>query len=150
MSRPLRLEFAGALYHITSRGNEKKAIYLEDADFELFLSLMADVCQRFNWVIHSYCLMTHHYHLVVETPDGNLSLGMCHLNGVYTQRFNSKNKRVGHFCLIKFHKVPRHCLSLHEPVHPKLYLCIGLIYNWLVVKHSPQFIFIPVIVNSLV
>lgn len=96
MSRPLRLEFAGALYHITSRGNEKKAIYLEDADFELFLSLMAEVCQRFNWVIHAYCLMTNHYHLVVETPDGNLSRGMRHLNGVYTQRFNSKHKRVGH------------------------------------------------------
>ncbi len=96
MSRPLRLEFAGALYHITSRGNEKKAIYLEDADFELFLSLMAEVCQRFNWVIHAYCLMTNHYHLVVETPDGNLSRGMRHLNGVYTQRFNSNHKRVGH------------------------------------------------------
>jgi REP element-mobilizing transposase RayT len=96
MSRPLRLEFAGALYHITSRGNEKKAVYLEDADFELFLSLMAEVCQRFNWFIHAYCLMTNHYHLVVETPDGNLSRGMRHLNGVYTQRFNSKHKRVGH------------------------------------------------------
>ncbi|MDO9105289.1 MAG: hypothetical protein Q7U57_10040 [Methylovulum sp.] len=58
MSRPLRLEFAGALYHVTSRGNEKKPIYLDDADFELFLLLMAEVCQRFNWVIHAYCLMT--------------------------------------------------------------------------------------------
>lgn len=96
MSRPLRLEFAGALYHVTSRGNEKKPIYLDDADFELFLSLVAEVCQRFNWVIHAYCLMTNHYHLVIETPDGNLSRGMRHLNGVYTQRFNSKHKRVGH------------------------------------------------------
>ena len=57
---------------------------------------MAEVCHRFNWVIHSYCLMTNHYHLIVETPDGNLSRGMRHLNGVYTQRFNSKHKRVGH------------------------------------------------------
>jgi len=96
MSRPLRLEFSGALYHITSRGNEKKSIYLEDSDFELFLLLLEEVCQRFNWVVHSYCLMTNHYHLVVETPDGNLSRGMRHLNGVYTQRFNSKHKRVGH------------------------------------------------------
>jgi len=96
MSRPLRLEFSGALYHVTSRGNEKKAIYLEDSDFELFLSLLAEVCLRFNWVIHSYCLMTNHYHLVIETPEGNLSRGMRHLNGVYTQRFNSKHKRVGH------------------------------------------------------
>jgi len=96
MSRPLRLEFSGALYHVTSRGNEKKAIYLEESDFELFLSLLAEVCLRFNWVIHSYCLMTNHYHLVIETPDGNLSRGMRHLNGVYTQRFNSKHRRVGH------------------------------------------------------
>lgn len=96
MSRPLRLEFAGALYHVTSRGNEKKPVYLDDADYELFLALMTEVCQRFNWVIHAYCLMTNHYHLVAETPDSNLSRGMRHLNGVYTQRFNSKHKRVGH------------------------------------------------------
>ena len=96
MSRPLRLEFSGALYHVTSRGNEKKPIYSENTDFEMFLSLLAEVCQRFNWVIHSYCLMTNHYHLVIETPDGNLSRGMRHLNGVYTQRFNNKHKRVGH------------------------------------------------------
>jgi len=96
MSRPLRLEFSGALYHVTSRGNEKKAIYLEGSDFELFLSLPEEVCLRFNWVIHSYCLMTNHYHLVIETPEGNLLRGVRHLNGVYTQRFNSKHKRVGH------------------------------------------------------
>ena len=96
MSRPLRLEFAGALYHVTSRGNEKKPVYLDDTDYELFLALMTEVCQRFNWVIHAYCLMTNHYHLVVETPDSNLSRGMRHLNGVYTQRFNGKHKRVGH------------------------------------------------------
>ncbi|NOQ65394.1 MAG: addiction module toxin RelE [Methyloprofundus sp.] len=96
MSRPLRLEFSGALYHISSRGNEKRPIFLEDTDFKMFLSLMAEVCRRYNWVIHSYCLMTNHYHLIVETPDGNLSRGMRHLNGVYTQRFNSKHKRVGH------------------------------------------------------
>ena len=96
MSRPLRLEFSGALYHVTSRGNEKKPIFVDDVDFKIFVSLMAEVCQRFNWVIHSYCLMTNHYHLIVETPDGNLSRGMRHLNGVYTQRFNSKHKRVGH------------------------------------------------------
>ena len=99
MSRPLRLEFSGALYHVTSRGNEKKPIFVDDVDFKIFLSLMAKVCQRFNWVIHSYCLMTNHYHLIVETPDGNLSRGMRHLNGVYTQRFNSKHKRVGGYAL---------------------------------------------------
>ena len=57
MSRPLRLEFAGALYHITSRGNGRKEIYLEETDFELFLELLNDVCQQHNWVIHAYCLI---------------------------------------------------------------------------------------------
>lgn len=96
MSRPLRLEFAGALYHITSRGNGRKAIYLEETDFELFLELLNDVCEQYNWVIHAYCLMDNHYHLLVETPDGNLSKGMRQLNGVFTQSMNRKHRRVGH------------------------------------------------------
>ena len=96
MSRPLRLEFAGALYHVTSRGNERKAIYLDEADFRNFLELVGQVCERHNWVVHAYCLMTNHYHLLVETPDANLSLGMRQLNGVYTQLFNRSHKRVGH------------------------------------------------------
>ncbi|WP_337879848.1 transposase [Rheinheimera sp.] len=96
MSRPLRLEFAGALYHVTSRGNERKAIYLEEADFDRFLEILAQVCQRYNWVIHAYCLMTNHYHLLLETPDANLSAGMRQLNGVYTQQFNHHHRRVGH------------------------------------------------------
>ena len=96
MARPLRLEFAGALYHITSRGNERKAIYIEDSDFELFLSLLDSVCAPYNWVVHAYCLMTNHYHLLLETPDANLSKGMRQLNGTYTQAFNRKHQRVGH------------------------------------------------------
>lgn len=96
MARPLRLEFAGALYHITSRGNERKPIYLDESDFEGFLKVLGDVCERYNWVIHSFCLMTNHYHLLVETPDANLSKGMRQLNGVYTQWFNRKHRRVGH------------------------------------------------------
>ncbi len=96
MARPLRLEFAGALYHITSRGNERKPIYLDESDFEGFLKILGDVCERYNWVIHSFCLMTNHYHLLVETPDANLSKGMRQLNGVYTQWFNRKHRRVGH------------------------------------------------------
>ena len=96
MSRPLRLEFSGALYHVTSRGNERKVIYLEDSDFEIFLNLLNTVCSRYNWVIHAYCLMSNHYHLLVETPDANLSKGMRQLNGVYTQSINRKYNRVGH------------------------------------------------------
>lgn len=96
MARPLRLEFAGALYHITSRGNERKAIYWEDDDFSGFLTLLGQVCQQFNWVVHAYCLMSNHYHLLLETPDANLSKGMRQLNGMYTQWVNRKYKRVGH------------------------------------------------------
>jgi putative transposase len=96
MARPLRLEFAGALYHITSRGNERKAIYVDDTDFELFLTLLGKVCEQYNWVVHAYCLMTNHYHLLVETPDANLSKGMRQLNGTFTQAINRKHQRVGH------------------------------------------------------
>jgi putative transposase len=96
MSRPLRLEFAGALYHITSRGNGRNLIYLQDDDFELFLQILANVCERYNWLVHAYCLMSNHYHLLVETPDANLSQGMRQLNGVFTQSMNRKHHRVGH------------------------------------------------------
>ena len=73
MARPLRLEFAGALYHITSRGDRREDIYRDDGDRKQWLDLLAHVCDRFNWVVHSYCQMTNHYHLLVETVDGNLS-----------------------------------------------------------------------------
>jgi putative transposase len=96
MSRPLRIEYAGAVYHITSRGNEKKAVYKEDVDRETFLDTLFQVSKRYNWICHAYCLMNNHYHLIIETPDGNLSAGMRQLNGVYTQTFNKRLKRVGH------------------------------------------------------
>lgn len=96
MARPLRLEFAGALYHVTARGDRREDIYLDDRDRERFLAVLAEVCDRFNWRIHAYCQMTNHYHLVVETPDGNLSRGMRQLNGVYTQAVNRRHGRVGH------------------------------------------------------
>ncbi len=79
-----------------SRGNRRESIYLNDGDFTAFLALVAEVCERFNWLIHAYCLMTNHYHLLIETPDANLSRGMRHLNGVYTQGFNRRHRRVGH------------------------------------------------------
>ncbi len=96
MSRPLRLEFAGALYHVTSRGDRREDIYESDSDRQLFLKVLCEVCERYNWVCHAYCLMSNHYHLLIETPDANLSKGMRQLNGVYTQAFNRANDRVGH------------------------------------------------------
>lgn len=96
MVRPLRLEYAGAIYHVFARGNRREPIYLDDQDFAGFVNLLGEVCARFNWVVHAYCLMTNHYHLLVETPDANLSRGMRQLNGEYTQRFNRRHQRVGH------------------------------------------------------
>src|SRR3990167_1620939 len=96
MARPLRIEYNGAVYHLTSRGNERKPIFKDDADRNVFLSTLHKVNQRYNWICHAYCLMNNHYHLIIETPDGNLSRGMRQLNGVYTQAFNRRHKRVGH------------------------------------------------------
>jgi REP element-mobilizing transposase RayT len=96
MARPLRVEFLGGVYHVTARGNARAAIFLTDADRWLFLELLAHTIDRFHWRRHAYCLMPNHYHLLIETPQPNLSRGMRHLNGVYTQRFNRRHERVGH------------------------------------------------------
>lgn len=96
MARPLRLEFSGALYHVTARGDRREPIYTDDEDRREWIAVLDEVCQRFNWVIHAYCQMTNHYHFLVETPDANLSKGMRQLNGVYTQRFNRRHGLSGH------------------------------------------------------
>lgn len=96
MARPLRLEFSGAIYHVTSRGDRQEDIFLCDDDRDDWLEILGIVCTRFNWVVHAYCQMTNHYHLLVETIDGNLSRGMRQLNGLYTQRFNRRHGMAGH------------------------------------------------------
>jgi putative transposase len=84
MSRPLRFEFPGGLFHVTSRGDRREPIYLGDADRLAWMDVLVQVCQRYNWVCHAYCLMDNHFHIVVETVEGNMSAGMRQLNGVYT------------------------------------------------------------------
>ncbi|MDD5264163.1 MAG: transposase [Candidatus Bipolaricaulis sp.] len=96
MARPLRIEYEGAVYHVTSRGNARQDIFLVDSDREVFLEVLDDVVKRYGWTCHAYCLMTNHYHLLLETPEANLSRGMRHLNGVYTQAFNRRHVRSGH------------------------------------------------------
>ena len=96
MSRPLRLEIAGGLYHVTSRGDRREDIFLDDTDRELWLTTLTQCCERFNWAIHAWCQMSNHYHLLIETPEANLSAGMRQLNGVYTQLVNRRHQRVGH------------------------------------------------------
>ena len=96
MTRPLRIEFAGALYHITSRGNAQGDIYTHDEERQKYLTLLANACERFDWYCHAYCQMSNHYHLLIETNSPTLSKGMKYLNGTYTQYFNRRNRRVGH------------------------------------------------------
>jgi len=96
MARPLRVEYEGAVYHITTRGNAREKIFLTDGDRSEFLGVLGEVVARFGWLCHAYCLMSNHYHLLVETPSPNLSKGMQLLNGVYTQRFNRTTNRTGH------------------------------------------------------
>lgn len=105
MVRALRVEYPGALYHITSRGNHQENIYLTGEDNLLFLEVFSQVCTRCNWLCYAYCLMDNHYHLLVETPLGNLSKGMQLLNGIYTQKFNKIHKRVGHIFQGRFKSI---------------------------------------------
>jgi putative transposase len=96
MGRPLRIEYPGALYHITSRGNEKRDIYLNDHDRQHFLTILKDYNDRYGILIHCYVLMDNHYHLVLETPLGNLLKVMHGINSTYTGYFNRKHDRSGH------------------------------------------------------
>ena len=96
MARPLRIEYAGAYYHVTSRGNERKAIFRDDQDRQNFLKLFARAVEEFHLRLHGYVLMNNHYHLLVETPQGGLNRALRYLNGVYTQTFNRRHRRVGH------------------------------------------------------
>ncbi len=103
MARPLRIEFAGALYHVTSRGNEQRPIFRSNHDRIAFLSLLGEAAVRFGWSITAYVLMTNHFHLVVQTPEPNLSKGMHWLNGTYAGAFNRKHERSGHLFQGRFH-----------------------------------------------
>ena len=96
MTRPLRLEFPGAVYHLTARGDWREDIFRDDADRLVFLDLLAKEVRQQHWRLYAYCLMSNHYHLLIETPEGNLVDGMRRLNGVYTQAFNRRHSRVGH------------------------------------------------------
>ena len=96
MARPLRIIYPGAFYHVTSRGNERKVVFKSTRDRKRFLEYLESAAQRYSAVIHAYCLMDNHYHLLLETPSGNLPQIMRHINGAYTTYFNVKRKRSGH------------------------------------------------------
>ena len=96
MGRQLRIEYPNAHYHVTARGNERKEIFKSDRDRQKFMGYLESAVTRYSAVIHAWCLMSNHYHLLVETPEGNLSQVMQHINGAYTNYFNVKRKRSGH------------------------------------------------------
>jgi REP element-mobilizing transposase RayT len=96
MSRPIRIEFPDALYHVTSRGNRRETIFDDDEDRRMLLLELGQVVAEFNWRCYAWCLMDNHYHLLIQTPDSNLSQGMRQLNGIFTQASNHRHRRVGH------------------------------------------------------
>jgi len=96
MARPLRLQYPGALYHITARGNERKNIYRSNDDREAFLIYLSQAIERHRLVLHAYALMNNHYHLLLETREANLSRALRDLNGIYTAYFNRTHRRIGH------------------------------------------------------
>jgi len=132
MARPLRQEFPGAIYHVTSRGNARQRVFFTDADRELLLSILSGVVSRYGWICHAYCLMANHYHLLVETPKANLSIGMRQLNGMYTQAFNRRHERVGHLFQGRFKAI------LVERKSHLLELCRYIVLNPVRIKGSAK------------
>jgi putative transposase len=106
MARPLRIEFAGATYHIMARGNQGQKICLDDPDRERWLATLVATWKRTGWVIHAWALMGNHYHLLLETPEPNLVSGMKWLQGTYTQRFNARHRKRGHLFQGRYRAVP--------------------------------------------
>jgi REP element-mobilizing transposase RayT len=117
MARPLRVEYPGAVYHVTTYGNAGQPVFLADKDRRLFLEILGKTVDRWGWLCHAYCLMEDHYHLLIETPEPNLSRGMRQLNGEYTQAFNRKHGRGGHLFQGRFKSL------LVEKDRPMLEMC---------------------------
>ena len=96
MPRQLRIEYPGAIYHVMNRGDRREAIFLDDVDHRRFLETLGEGCLKADWQVRAYCLMRNHFHLVVETPNGNLVAGMRWFLSTYTARFNRRHKLFGH------------------------------------------------------
>ncbi len=105
MARPLRIEFPGAVYHVTSRGDRREPIFVDDVDRRALLDVLAAGLERFDACALAWCFMGNHYHFVLQTRQPNLSLLMRHINGIYTQRFNQRHRKVGHLFQGRFKAV---------------------------------------------
>ena len=106
MARPLRIEYPGAVYHLMARGNQGQSIFRDDLDRERFIETLGEACGKTGWLIHADVLMSNHYHLLAETPEGNLVVGMKWLQGTYTQRYNGRHQVRGHLFEGRFKAVP--------------------------------------------
>lgn len=106
MARRPRSEHPGGIVHVTSRGVDRRSIFEDDRDRESFLSLLSLAIVRFHWRVYAYCLMTNHFHLLVETPQPTLAVGMKLLNGSYAQAYNRRHKRGGHLFERRYHSAP--------------------------------------------
>jgi REP element-mobilizing transposase RayT len=96
MARKLRVQYPGAIYHVLNRGDRRETIFRADQDRVLFIDTLAETCQKTGWQVHALCLMSNHFHLVLETPNANLVAGMKWFLGTYTSRFNRRHKLFGH------------------------------------------------------
>ncbi len=96
VARKLRIEYPGAIYHVLSRGDRREPIFRDDRDRTRFVETLAEACRKTAWQVHAYCLMSNHFHLVIETPQGNLVAGMKWFLGTFTSRFNRRHKLFGH------------------------------------------------------
>ncbi|MGV0035125.1 MAG: transposase [Candidatus Azotimanducaceae bacterium WSBS_2022_MAG_OTU7] len=133
MSRPVRIEFPGAVYHVTSKGRDGQIVFADTDDRGVFLNVVGNVVDRFGWLIHSYVLMDDHYHLVVEVPEANLSKGMRQLNGVYTQHVNRRHGQEGPIFHGRFKSV------LLEKKNYLLPVCRHVVTNPCRLKDAPNY-----------
>lgn len=106
MARPIRIEYAGAVYHVLARGNQGQRICADDGDRKLWLATVSEACRRTGWRIHAWALLGNHYHLLLETPEANLVSGMKWLQGAYTQRYNARHHQRGHLFQGRYRAVP--------------------------------------------
>jgi REP element-mobilizing transposase RayT len=106
MARKLRVQYPGAIYHVMNRGDRREAIFADDEDHQKFLTTLGEACSKTQWQVHAYCLMTNHFHVVIETPQPNLVAGMKWLLGTYTSRFNRRHKEFGHLFSGRYKALP--------------------------------------------
>ena len=123
MARPLRLDFPGALPHVTARGNARQDIFFTADDRQHFLDNLGKVCERLGWICYAYCMLDNHYHILIETPTGGLARGMRQVNGVYTQYVNRVHDRVGHLFQGRYASI-----LVHKESH-LLELCRYIVLN---------------------